>query len=74
MALAVNVNDTHPLDNKMSQLVRHFVNRARLIDDIDGKSHKTDLKSSRNYLTNHLKSKVLMFYHLKPRHCVNTAK
>ena len=37
-------------------LAAHFVTRARPIDDIDGKSHKTKLKSSRNYSTNHFKS------------------
>ena len=35
----------------------YFVTRATPIDDIDSKSHKTELKSSRNYSTNHTKSK-----------------
>ena len=38
-------------------LTTHFVTRVTPIDEIDGKSHKTELKSSRNYSTNHLKSK-----------------
>ena len=39
------------------QLVMHFVTRALPINDIDGKSYKTEVKSSRNYSTNHIKSK-----------------
>ena len=39
------------------QLAMHFTTRAMLINDIDGKSHKMELKSSRNYSTNHIKSK-----------------
>ena len=38
-------------------LVTHFITRAMPIDDIDGKSHKTELKSSHNYSTNCVKSK-----------------
>ena len=38
-------------------LATHFVTRVTPIDDIDGKSHKMELKSSYNYSTNHLKSK-----------------
>ena len=34
-------------------LATHFITRVMPIDDIDGKSHKIKLKSSRNYLTNH---------------------
>ena len=37
----------------------YFVNWATLIDYIDDKSHKMDLKSSRNYSTNHLKVKIM---------------
>ena len=32
----------------------HFVTRATLIDDINSKSHITELKSSRKYSTNHV--------------------
>ena len=32
----------------------HFVTRATPVDDIDGKSHKIELKSSRNYSTNYI--------------------
>ena len=39
------------------QLATHFVTMGMPIDDIDGKSHKTELKSIRNHSTNHLKSK-----------------
>ena len=39
-------------------LAMHFVTRVTPIDDIDSKSHKTELKSSHNYSTNHLKSKL----------------
>ena len=35
----------------------HFITRTTPIDDIDGKSHKTELKSRRNYSTNHINSK-----------------
>ena len=35
----------------------HFVTRAMSIDDIDGKSHKTELKSSHNCSTNCIKLK-----------------
>ena len=35
----------------------HFVTRATTIDNIDDKSHKTELKSRRNYSTNHRKCK-----------------
>ena len=38
-------------------LATHFVTRVMPIDSIDSKSHKTELKSSCNYLTYHLKSK-----------------
>ena len=38
-------------------LAMHFATRVTPIDDIDGKSHKMELKSSRNYSINHLKSK-----------------
>ena len=34
------------------QLVMHFVTKATTIDDIDDKSYKTEVKSSRNYSTN----------------------
>ena len=34
----------------------HFVTRATLIDDINGKSHKMELKNSTNYSNNHTKS------------------
>ena len=34
-----------------------FVTRATPIVDIDGKNHKTELKSSRYYSTNHIKPK-----------------
>jgi len=34
------------------KLATHFVTRAMPIDDIDGKSHKTELESSRNHSTN----------------------
>ena len=35
-------------------LATHFITRATSIDDIDGKSQKTEPKSSRNYLGKHL--------------------
>ena len=35
----------------------HFVTRAAPIDDIDGKSYKMEVKSSRNYSTNDIKPK-----------------
>ena len=35
-------------------LATHFVTRVTPINDIDGKSHKTVLKSSHNYSTNYL--------------------
>ena len=35
----------------------HFITRAAPIDDIDGKSHKIELKGSRNYSTNPMESK-----------------
>ena len=35
----------------------YFITRATPIDEIDGQSHKMKLKSNRNYLTNHTKSK-----------------
>ena len=35
-------------------LATHFITRVTPIDDIEGKSHKAELKSSRNYSTNHL--------------------
>ena len=34
-----------------------FFTRATPIDDINGKRHKIKLKSSRNYSTDHIKSK-----------------
>ena len=34
-----------------------FVTRTTPIDDIDSKSYKTEVKSSRNYSTNHIKPK-----------------
>ena len=34
----------------------YFIIRATPIDDINDKSHKTELKSSINYSTNHMKS------------------
>ena len=39
------------------QLTMHFVTRTMPINEIDGKSHKTELKSSRKYSTNHIKVK-----------------
>jgi len=39
-----------------------FVTSAMPIDDIDGKCHKTELKSSRNHLTNQVKITPLGFY------------
>ena len=44
----------------------HFVTRAVPIHDIDCKSPKTELKSSRNYSTNHIKSNPATS-HLWPR-------
>ena len=38
-------------------LATHFVIRVMPIDNINSKSDKTELKSSHNYSTNHLKSK-----------------
>ena len=38
-------------------LATHFVTRVMPIDRINGKSHKTELKSSHNYSAYHLKSK-----------------
>ena len=38
-------------------MAMHFVSRAMPINDINSKSYNTKLKSSRNYLTNHLKLK-----------------
>ena len=35
----------------------HFITRVAPIDDIDGKSHKMELKGSRNYSTNPMESK-----------------
>ena len=35
----------------------NFVTKAKPIDNINGKSNKMELKSSRNYLTNHIKLK-----------------
>ena len=37
------------------------------IDDIDGKSHKAELISSKNYSTNHIKSKSCHCSYLWPR-------
>ena len=37
----------------------HYVTSATPINYIDGKSHKTVLKSSRNYSTNHLRLRVM---------------
>ena len=36
-------------------MATYFVTRTMPIDDIDDKSHKTELKSSKNYSTNHIK-------------------
>ena len=38
-------------------LLLYFVTRATPIDDINSKSHKTELKSRYNYSTNRIKSK-----------------
>ena len=43
--------------SSLAVLVTHFITRATPIDDIDGKNHKTELKSSRKNSTNHTKSK-----------------
>ena len=47
-----------------------FVTRVTPIDDIDSKCHKMELKSSRNYSTNHLMSKIkpLIIYGLGGEH------
>ena len=37
----------------------HFVTRATLIDDINRKSYKMEVKSSHNYSTNHMKPLVI---------------
>ena len=38
-------------------MATHFIAMATPINDIDGKSHKGEMKSSRNYSINHIKSK-----------------
>ena len=38
-------------------LAMYFVTRVTPFDNINGKSHKMELKSCRNYSTNYLKSK-----------------
>ena len=38
-------------------MARHFITMATPINDIDGKSHKGEMKSGRNYSFNHIKSK-----------------
>ena len=43
-------------------MAMHFIIRASPIDDINGKSHKMELISSRNYLTNHIKSKSRHYF------------
>ena len=45
----------------------HFVTRAVPIDDIDGKSHKTELKSNHNHSTK-LKIMPLVIYGLASTH------
>ena len=45
----------------------HFVTSTTFIDEIDGKSHKTELKSSHYYSTNRIKPLVII-YGLKAIH------
>ena len=44
------------------KLAMHFVTRVMPINEIDGKSYKTEVKSSRNYSTNYIKLKLKLVY------------
>ena len=54
----------------------HFVTMATPINNINGKSHKTKLKSSRNYSINRIKVKVtpLVIYGLGGMHTQTRAE
>ena len=50
------------------KLATYFATRATPINDIDGKGHKTDLKSSKTYSTNHIKSNSHLWPQGVPTH------
>ena len=55
---AIHTDNTVLFKSPLTGTAMHFVTRTTPINKIDGKSHKTELKSSRNYSTNHTKSKL----------------
>ena len=43
------------LQPKKTKILMHFASRATPMHHIDGKGHKLELKSNRNYLINHMR-------------------